>query len=407
MAQILFVEQFYYPDGWGGTELPRDVTCHLQRRGHQVSVLCGSDQYVPVTGEPGPDPRTLGIRILRTAKLPGRGIRGFKALRQLFFYVQAIRYLALRAPDIFVAQTNPPLIIPLVALAARWWGRPLVVIAQDLYPEALLAAGLIGERSLAARVLQRVFSRAYRRASKVIALGGSMAARLAAKGVVPDRIEIVRNWATGPCEVVSGADNRLRVEWGLEQTRVVLYSGNLGRGHEFETLLDAFDKAVRTQPSLKLVIIGQGARLAEVGAGVSARQLQQHVLFRQPVPASRLPESMGLASLAIVSLRQGFEGLLVPSKVPGYMARGLPVLYIGPPGDISELIDEAGCGQHCLNAETDAVAAVLTQIATDPELWRSKGESGRRYYEQHLSRERSLDRYAEIIESCLRSGPGQ
>jgi colanic acid biosynthesis glycosyl transferase WcaI len=405
LAQILFVEQFYYPDGWGGTELPRDVTSHLQRRGHQVSVLCGSDQYVPVTGDPGPDPASLGIRILRTAKLPGQGIHGFKALRQLFFYVQAIRYLAGRPPDIFVAQTNPPLIIPLVALAARWWGRPLVVIAQDLYPEALLASGLIDDRSVAARVLQRLFSWAYRRACKVIALGGSMAERLATKGVLSDRIEIIRNWATGPCAAVSGADNRLRVEWGLEHARVVLYSGNLGRGHEFETLLDAFERAVRDQPSLKLVIIGQGARLAEVRAGVSARQIQQCVLFKDPVPASRLPESMGLASLAIVSLRQGFAGLLVPSKVPGYMARGLPVLYIGPPGDISQLIDEAACGQHCLNGEMAAVAAVLTEVATDPDLWRTKGESGKRYYEQHLSRERSLDRYAENIEYCLRSSP--
>jgi colanic acid biosynthesis glycosyl transferase WcaI len=380
LAQILFVEQFYYPDGWGGTELPRDVTFDLQRRGHQVTVLCGSDQYLPVTGEPGPDPTSLGIRILRTAKLPGRGIRGFKAVRQLFFYVQAIRYLAGRPPDIFVAQTNPPLIIPLVALAARWWGRPLVVIAQDLYPEALLAAGFIRDRSVAARILQRVFSWSYQRACKVIALGGSMAERLAAKGVVPDRIEIIRNWATGPSAAVSGADNRLRVEWGLGQARVVLYSGNLGRGHEFETLLDAFEVAVRTQPSLKLVIIGQGARLAEVIGGVSARRIEHHVLFKDPVPAERLPESMGLASLAIVSLRQGFEGLLVPSKVPGYMARGLPVLYIGPPGDVSQLIHEAGCGQHCLNGAAAAAAAALTEVASDPDSWRVKGESGKRFY---------------------------
>jgi hypothetical protein len=42
---IAFVEQFYWPDGWGGAQIPRDLTSGLARDGWSVEMLCGSEQY--------------------------------------------------------------------------------------------------------------------------------------------------------------------------------------------------------------------------------------------------------------------------------------------------------------------------------------------------------------------------
>jgi colanic acid biosynthesis glycosyl transferase WcaI len=408
LAKILLIEQFFYPEGWGGAELPRDVAQYLQQRGHEATVLCGSDQYVPVVGDPGPDPAAQGVRILRVPKLPGRDVRKHKAWRQALFYVYAICYLFMRRPpDLFVAQTNPPLIVVLTALAARLWRRPFIVVAQDLYPEALIAHGMIRESSLLTQLLGAAFSWSYRSACKVVSLGRAMNVRLLAKGVRADRIALISNWATGAQGVVRGAANRLRSEWGLESRSVVIYSGNLGIGHEFQTLLDALASAVGSHPELTLLVVGRGARLDEVRAGVVERRLAGNVLFRELVPASRLPESLGLANLAVVTLRQGFEGLIVPSKVPGYLSRGVPVLYVGPSGDTSDLIGDSQCGRHLLPGDTEGVAAELVRAATDPEGLRASGERGRRYYEEHLSRELALARYLEVINSCLSTRHGR
>jgi colanic acid biosynthesis glycosyl transferase WcaI len=402
LAQILLVEQFFYPEGWGGAELPRDVAQHLQRNGHQVTVLCGTDQYVPVTGDPGANPVSDGIQILRVPKLPGNDIHRHKALRQLLFYAYAIRYLFFRRPpELYIAQTNPPMIVVLIALAARFWRRPFMVIAQDLYPEALIAHGMLGESSLAVRLLTMAFSWSYRRAGRVVSLGPGMNLRLIAKGVPPDRIVLISNWATGAQGVVTGAANRLGGEWGLQSRCVIMYSGNLGIGHEFQTLLDGLALAVQSHPDLMLLIIGRGSRLDEVRAGVAERQLERNVMFRELVPAERLPESFGLATLAVVTLRQGFEGLIVPSKVPGYMSRGVPVLYIGPRGDTSDLIGRAHCGRHLLTGDAAGVAAELAKAATDPEFMRTAGEQGWRYYQEHLSKKMALERYLEVVNSCL------
>jgi hypothetical protein len=55
LNRIVFVEQFYYPRGLGGAELTRDVTIALAKAGFDVDVICGSDQYSPVEGDPRPE----------------------------------------------------------------------------------------------------------------------------------------------------------------------------------------------------------------------------------------------------------------------------------------------------------------------------------------------------------------
>jgi hypothetical protein len=119
-SRVLFIEQYYYPEGWGGAEIPRDVTVHLARSGFVVSVVCGGDQYAPVEGGESLDPATAGVDVRRSRRLFHGDIHRWKLLRQLWFYCFLVRKLLFtRAPDIYVAQTNPPLGVVIAAFAAR------------------------------------------------------------------------------------------------------------------------------------------------------------------------------------------------------------------------------------------------------------------------------------------------
>ena len=68
--------------------------------------------------------------------------------------------------------------------------------------------------------------------------------------------------------------------------------------------------------------------------------------FSDLLPARRLPESFGIADVAVVTLRVPFAGLVVPSKLQGYMARGIPTLYIGPDSDIERFIERSAGGHQ-------------------------------------------------------------
>jgi glycosyltransferase involved in cell wall biosynthesis len=399
LKRIVFVEQFYYPEGWGGAELTRDVTIALANAGFDVEVICGSDQYSPVEGDPGPDPRSFGVRINRISSLLAGRIHHRKLLRQLWFYVRLIPRLAFRVkPLLFISQTNPPLGVVLTALAAKVWRRPLIIIAMDVYPEVLVAHGLVTAGSVLGRVLRSVFDWSYRSAARVVSLGPVMTQRLRAK--TPAIVEI-SNWATGPLALVPRERNRLRASLALGDGLTILYSGNLGIGHEFDTLLEGFAAALRSDDSLNLVVIGVGKRLDEVRATVARLGIEPAVRFLDFLPADRLPESMGLADVAVVTLREGFEGLIVPSKLLGYMARGLPVLYIGPPSDVEHFVLASAGGLSIRNGDVAGVESAILGMSRDRPLTASLGAAGREAYERELAREHGLERYVALVHDVV------
>jgi colanic acid biosynthesis glycosyl transferase WcaI len=403
MRSLVFTEQFYYPEGWGGAQVPRDITTHLADAGFDVSVVCGSEQYAPMEGSSSPDPSSHGVRIVRMPRLFSGDIHTRKLLRQLWFYAVSTPVLLVRArPELYVSQTNPPLMVPIVAAIARLRGVPMMIIAQDLYPEVMIAHGMVRSGSFTEKALNKVFGAAYKSASRVVALGSTMAERLREKGVDPHRVTIISNWASGDERVVRGDDNLLRREWGLEGKFVILYSGNVGIAHDIQTPIRAVAELGQARPNVRLVIVGKGQRLQEAKDLVRELGVEDYVQFRPLVPTEMLPHSIGLADVALVTLGQDFAGLVVPSKLLGYMARGIPTAYIGPPSDVVTMLAESGGGRCFEPGDVSGLASAFATYVDDPGVLAAVGEAARAYYASHLAREVALERYAELVEHVAR-----
>ena len=403
---VVFSEQFFFPEGWGGAELPRDVTIHLAKAGFDVEVICGSDQYAPVEGEPGPNPSLFGVSIRRVPRLLRGDIHRLKFIRQLWFYVLAFPYLLIRrCPTAFVTQTNPPLLVPAVALVALLRRSPFVIVAQDLYPEVMIAHGMLDPKAITGQILGRIFRWAYRRARCVVALGPTMRVRLLEKGVAPDRIAVISNWSTGDRSVVRGPENNLRKDWGLDGKFVVLYSGNIGIAHDIETPILAMKLALARAPDVRLVFVGKGSRLTEARNLAEAEGVLDQVLFKSLVPRELLPQSMGLADLALVTLGEGFAGLVVPSKLFGYMARGIPTAYVGPPGDIKHFIDASGGGECVRNGAVEVLSEMFVRLSSDAGALRAQGRAAEEYYRAYLDQSVALEHYLGLMRLvCGESG---
>jgi glycosyltransferase involved in cell wall biosynthesis len=399
--ELLFVEQYYYPEGWGGAQLPRDITISWARLGWQVNVLCGTEQYSETADEPIEDPRLHGVSIRKVPRFAAGDVRKGKILRQLWFCATAAPYLFFGGhPRAIVAQTNPPLAIVLLALVAMLRGRPFIIIAQDLYPEVMFAHAMLDPRARAARVLSAAFGWAYRRASAVVSLGPRMTARLADKGVRKERIWQISNWATGDTAIVRGEQNALLAEWRLRGKFLLVYSGNLGAAHDCDTLLRGFARARDLAPELRLVIIGSGARTPEARQLAQSLGVEASVVFKPSVPFSLLPHTYGMADLGVVTLLPGFDGLVVPSKLLGNMARGVPTLYIGPAGsDVDVYVRDSGGGLSLVNGDVDGLARRIAELAGQPARLREMGVAARRYYEQFLSRDVGISNYGRLLDA--------
>jgi colanic acid biosynthesis glycosyl transferase WcaI len=235
-----------------------------------------------------------------------------------------------------------------------------------------------------------------------VSLGPRMTARLLDKRVPIGRICEISNWATGDVNVIRGSANLLTQQWGLTGKFVLLYSGNMGVAHDWDTVLRAIASARHGLSNLRLIIVGQGGRITQSEQLTRDLGLSDLVQFKPPVSAELMPHTLGLADLALVTLLPGFEGLVVPSKLLGHMARGVATLYIGPNGsDVAQLIEESHGGVTVGNGEIARLGSLLMDLANDPKPLKTMGSSAARYYEANLSREIGLARYGELVDHVL------
>jgi len=316
-----------------------------------------------------------------------------------------LTYLMLSLPDalsipadLVVAMTDPPFAGLLGAWIARQRGVPFVYNIRDLYPDMALGGAIVENRPWV-QAWERMHRRALRQAARVIVLGEDMRERIAAKGVDPSRIVVVRDGAvldrphSGDNGSRSGHPAITAIRDGFEF--VALHAGNLGFAGAWPTLVDAARQL--ENEGTGIVFVGQGAwrdRVAGMAAGSRAVRL---LPFRPP---EEIPYVIAAADVHIVTVRRGLEGVVVPSKLYGILAAGKPVLAVAPrSSDVVRIVADAGCGLAADPDDPASVVAALRTLRANPALLR---EMGRRAREKALEfeRGRQLELLLDVVEEA-------
>jgi glycosyltransferase involved in cell wall biosynthesis len=183
---------------------------------------------------------------------------------------------------------------------------------------------------------------------------------------------------------------------------VIGYSGNLGRAHDFETLLAAIQMTERDNvrlegPSIRWLFIGGGHAFECVKKEAAHRGLRS-VVFRPYQPRHLLSQSLSVADVHIVTLRPELEGLIVPSKFYGVAAAGRPVLFIGARGgEIARLTKHHTCGISIANGDAAALADAVRDLAHDPRRLLKMGECAREACERFYDKSLAIDAWTRML----------
>jgi glycosyltransferase involved in cell wall biosynthesis len=324
------------------------------------------------------------------------------------FYVSAAARLIRLAGrhDVIIAKTDPPMLSVIAAPVARLKGARLVNWLQDLFPEVAEAVG-VGANPLMRGfygLLRWLRNGSLRSAAMNVVLGARMAERVEAAGVSRAAITIIPNWSDGrEIHPVARAENGLRKAWGLDGSFVVGYSGNLGRAHEYRTLIEAIALIEAGAPAraeaepVRWLFIGGGALYDKFREEIAARGLTS-VVFKPYQPRERLSESLSAADVHLVSLKPELEGLIVPSKYYGVAAVGRPTLFIGDPkGEIATIIARDDCGLSVAEGEQRALAGAIERLAADPARRDAFGANARRAFETHYDKRIAFQSWRTVL----------
>jgi len=397
---IRFVHQYFFPDLSSVSQVISQIAFSLAEKGEDVSVICSRNRYDRVQGVSLPSTeRVGGVDIYRCwGPSFGRGTIVGRILDMASFCIlSVVRLMVFRRVDTFVFLTNPPLFPVFGPLVKRIRGGRFVYILMDIYPDILISAGAVREGSVAARILRWIARASLRGADIVVVLGEDMRKVAIRSGASPEKVVTIRNWADPErIHPVPHRENLFRQEWGFDGKFVVEYSGNLGVSHSFADIL-AVAEELADHDEIRFLFIGGGVRFTEVGRAVSSKGLG-NVVMKPYQDISNLSLSLSVGDVHYISLRNGFEGLVVPSKAYGIMAAGRPMIYQGDQeGEIAQMIAREQCGIVVAEGDRAGLRDGILRLYRDREMAGRMGLLARRALEEKYSASIGLAEYRKVL----------
>lgn len=355
--RIYFVNRFYWPDTPATAQLLTDLGEALVRSGFLVTVVTSGKPDSPI------HEIREGVEIHRVSKQNvGSGLVP-RAWAFITFVRAARAHLAesIRSGDCVVALTDPPLLGLALDRVARKSGASMIHWIQDIFPEVFTAVS--GKRLPKCLTVWR--NRAWQRARLCITPGEEMAAFVAAQGVAAAKIRVCPNWAPkGLTPVVS---TNWRHAQNLEGRFVIMYSGNLGRVHDFSAIVPMMTE-LANDPEIVLVVSGHGAKEPALRSAVTTARLG-NVRFLDPSSRDNLGETLSAADLHLITLKPGCESLVFPSKLYGIAAVGKPALVLGPVGcEVGRQVEEHNFGAAFAHNDWANAASFVRQLKSSPPL---------------------------------------
>ncbi len=340
--RFLFLNQYGPPEPVPTARLLGELADALRADGHAVEVVSQTQSY---QGRPARG----GGRLKRE-------------LRAAWTILRAGWKPADSKPDVVLALSSPPGLLVVGALLAWRHRARLAHWAMDLYPELALALGEVRPGSFAARAVNTAMRWGYRRAALVIALDEDMRAHL--QPLCRCQVRVLEPWPS----VTALAAGNLSEAREHATPWTWLYSGNLGRAHEWQTLLDA--QRFLEDRGLPVRLIFQGDGAARAAAQSYAKQLGLRACeWTGYVSESDLVPALLAAQVLIVTQRPETRGLLWPSKLALLARLPRPILYVGPEnGAIAERLRSRGNAGVFSPGQAVAVADWIEELYPRPNI---------------------------------------
>jgi glycosyltransferase involved in cell wall biosynthesis len=398
--QVKICTQFFPPDYAATGQLIEELAVHLECLGISVQVFTGQPGYAfqnasaPLRERHG----NLLIQRSRASQIWRSRIRG-KGLNGILFFLRTLLHLfkTSREGKVLLLTTAPPFLPIAGYLMHLCFGIPYVCLLYDLYPDIAVELKVVPARHGLVRLWHWLNQQVWKRAQSIIVLSSTMKEKVETHcPAVSDKIAVIHSWADPDwITPLPKQYNYFAHEHHLVDTFTVLYSGNIGRCHDMDTILEVAHKL--QHDAVQFVFIGEGAKRKDCVAQVEAWGLQ-NCQFLPYQDKQDLPYSLTACDLSLVSVSPGMEGLVAPSKLYGTLAAGRPVAVVCEPHSyLRSLISEAQCGATFNNGDAAGLAQFISGLAMDRLRAKQMGTAGRQYLQANFTPEKIARQYADVL----------
>ncbi|WP_416233456.1 glycosyltransferase family 4 protein [Anabaena sp. UHCC 0451] len=402
-TKVSIITEFFPPDYAATGQLIEELVKQLEPQGVSIEVFTGQPGYAFSTANAAAVEQSGDIRIQRsrsTQVWSGR-IRG-KAANGVLFTLRAFLHIIknFRRHNVFLVTSAPPF-LPIAAYLAHLILRiSYVCLIYDLYPDIAIALGVISKNHWLAGFWRELNRKIWRGSKGIVVLSPDMKKRvIAICPEVADKVSVIHSWGDPELIVpIPKEKNWFAREHNLVNKFTVLYSGNMGRCHDMDTILEAA-KQLQDEP-IQFVCIGSGAKRKDFMEAVNKLGLR-NFLFLPYQDKQVLPYSLTACDLSLVSVEAGMESLVAPSKLYPALAAGRPIAVVcANDSYLRQMINDSKCGVSVENGDSFALAEFIRLLNSDRKLAELMGKASRQYLQSNFTPQIIAKKYFRVLQSC-------
>jgi colanic acid biosynthesis glycosyl transferase WcaI len=301
-------------------------------------------------------------------------------------------------PDVVVVGTDPIFSILTTIVWRKLKPRTKIVHwCFDLYPEAAIADGILKANSRMLAFLRALLSKAYASCDLIVDIGPRMRSLLK-RYALDTPADTLVPWAlqeSSQVTPVNGSERRLL--FGASRL-ALMYSGSLGRAHSFESILE-LARRLRLQ-DIKIAFSINGHCATALRRSVLPDD--ENVIVVPPVKSGQISRRISAADIHIVTLKEEWTGIVVPSKFFGALSMGRPVLFCGSPdSDIAHWINEHRVGWVLVPETAERIARELERLTASRDELEAMFRHCHRIYTEYFSRAVTMARWDHDLRGLL------
>ncbi len=305
----------------------------------------------------------------------------------------------MKSDSIIFSLSHPPLNVFIPILLKKFKKFEIMHNIQDLYPDIFLAFNKNIERKIYYKLLHKCSQIILNKSDHLIIVGKSMIKKLKMNYIYDkNKIDIIENWAL---KEIENYQPKKRNRTKSNNILKILYSGTIGRSHEYETILQCAKKLQdKNITNIEFIISGGGynyCKFKEVSKELN------NIEFNDYVDIAILPKIIETADICLTIGKKELNGIIVPSKFYGFVASYKPVIYINNGiDDLGNHIKSGNFGYVVPNGNYNKLFNILVDLSENKNKLVKFGNNAKKYYLKNLQRRKQLENYLHLFKRIVK-----
>ena len=397
---VLIIAQYFPPDMGGASTRAFNVAKGLVKFGCSVNVIAAFPHYpegnIPdfYKGKALTFEKIGDIQVFRVWVPPlAHNSSLNRVVLHLCFLFSSLFILPFKTDFDVIWAANPNLFSFLSALIYSFVRqKPIIRNVDDLWPEVFYELGIVKSR-LMRKMLDFLAKLSYVIPAAITPISPAYKRRIVDKyGVESEKIHVIEVGVDTVNEEVFYSKNNVKKRF------IVMYSGILGVGYDFENVLKAAGYLSEYE-DIVFVIRGMGEFETNIHRLINELELKNVILNTNFLPKPKLKELLISADVFLLPMNPANfveEGL--PTKIFEYQAYGKPIICCSA-GEPARYIQLTESGLVIKPSDPETLGKAVLKLYENRKLAFELGLNGWKYVSENLTSERIGERMYNLLQS--------